>query len=236
MSASIDVSPQGCTEHLLPCAPFHTATWQVGHRTARVKLLYCVVLSRALCAASRPFDPTKATPDTGAWCWVGLPKSILINGKGNYYDCEDVYKREVSTMQLLSVRCSSLVFAGSAPKCWCGTVGLAAVYLLCCCSIGKLCLQGVVADFNLKPLVHTLCCATLLYPASNALTCSIQLLMLLSLLHYLPMIQANKTLPYRPSDKLVTAAAKDLMAPNACVAGQLGPTAEQPACDITSKY
>jgi hypothetical protein len=26
---------------------------------------------------------------------VGLPKSILINGKGNYYDCEDVYKRKV---------------------------------------------------------------------------------------------------------------------------------------------
>eukprot|EP00879_Flechtneria_rotunda_P031612 GHRR01034549.1.p1 GENE.GHRR01034549.1~~GHRR01034549.1.p1 ORF type:complete len:321 (+),score=110.97 GHRR01034549.1:649-1611(+) len=45
---------------------------------------------------NRPFDPTKATGDTGAWCWVGLPKSLLINGKGNYADCEDVYKREVN--------------------------------------------------------------------------------------------------------------------------------------------
>ena len=44
----------------------------------------------------RPFDPTKASNDTGSWCWVGLPKSVLINGQGNYYDCEDPYKRVVS--------------------------------------------------------------------------------------------------------------------------------------------
>lgn len=35
----------------------------------------------------RPFDPTQATSATGSWCWIGLPKSVLINGVGNYYDC-----------------------------------------------------------------------------------------------------------------------------------------------------
>lgn len=45
---------------------------------------------------NRPFDPSKANGSNGQWCWVGVPKSILINGRGNYYDCEDTYKRTVS--------------------------------------------------------------------------------------------------------------------------------------------
>lgn len=51
------------------------------------------------CCWFRPFDPTKATNSTGSWCWVGLPKSVLINGRGNYHDCEDPYKRVVSADQ-----------------------------------------------------------------------------------------------------------------------------------------
>jgi hypothetical protein len=47
------------------------------------------------------------------------------------------------------------------------------------------------------------------------------------------MLQVNKTLPYRSADKPVNTAAKDVLAPNACVAGQLGPTAEPAACDVT---
>lgn len=88
---------------------------------------------------NRPFDPNQASDASGGWCWVGLPKSILLNGKGNYGDCEDVYKRKV-----------------------------------------------------------------------------------------------NESLPLRPADKPATAAAKDLLAPNACVAGQLGPTAEPSSCAIPS--
>eukprot|EP00878_Enallax_costatus_P033800 GHUV01037365.1.p1 GENE.GHUV01037365.1~~GHUV01037365.1.p1 ORF type:complete len:432 (+),score=88.08 GHUV01037365.1:181-1476(+) len=84
---------------------------------------------------NRPFDPSKQTAEAGAWCWVGVPKSLLINGKGNYYECEDPYAR-----------------------------------------------------------------------------------------------QANMTLPNR-SDGYV-AAAKDLMTPNGCVAGQLGATAEPTTCVI----
>ena len=48
------------------------------------------------CRVPRPFDPAQATNETGAWFWVGVPKSILINGKGQYSDCEDVYKRRVN--------------------------------------------------------------------------------------------------------------------------------------------
>jgi L-ascorbate oxidase len=87
---------------------------------------------------NRPFDPTKQTPEAGAWCWVGVPKSLLVNGKGNYYECEDVYTRQV-----------------------------------------------------------------------------------------------NQSLPNR-SDGYI-AAAKDLMTPNGCVAGALGPTAEPTACAIKEK-
>lgn len=71
------------------------------------------------------------------------------------------------------------------------------------------------------------CAARLAASAPPGQKCSRLLLLLL----LLPP-QVNKTLPYRPSDKPVTTAAKDVLAPNACVAGQLGPTAEQPACDI----
>lgn len=63
---------------------------------AACRLLPAVAACAVLCAlCCRPFDPSQATNDTGAWCWVGLPKSILINGKGNYNECEDVYKRQV---------------------------------------------------------------------------------------------------------------------------------------------
>lgn len=54
--------------------------------------------SRALTIAVvifRPFDPAKQTPKSGAWCLEGLPKSLLINGKGNYFECEDPYTRQV---------------------------------------------------------------------------------------------------------------------------------------------
>jgi hypothetical protein len=44
----------------------------------------------------RPFDPAKVTNTSGEWCWMGLPRSILINGKGSYGDCEDVYNRKAS--------------------------------------------------------------------------------------------------------------------------------------------
>jgi len=54
---------------------------------------------QSCCCCYRPFDPTKATNSTGSWCWVGLPKSVLINGRGNYHDCEDPYKRVVSAAQ-----------------------------------------------------------------------------------------------------------------------------------------
>lgn len=45
---------------------------------------------------NRPFDPLQVTNYTGSWFWIGVPKSILINGKGCYWDCEDVYTRAVN--------------------------------------------------------------------------------------------------------------------------------------------
>jgi FtsP/CotA-like multicopper oxidase with cupredoxin domain len=45
---------------------------------------------------NRPFDPAKQTNDTrGKWHWIGLPKSVLINGKGSYAACEDVTTRSL---------------------------------------------------------------------------------------------------------------------------------------------
>lgn len=44
---------------------------------------------------NRPFDPAKVTNTSGQWCWIGMPKSLLINGKGSFSDCEDVYARKV---------------------------------------------------------------------------------------------------------------------------------------------
>lgn len=66
-----------------------------GTLTSECELSLRQCVCCVLLLSCRPFDPTQATSDTGAWCWVGLPKSILLNGKGNYYNCEDVYKREV---------------------------------------------------------------------------------------------------------------------------------------------
>jgi hypothetical protein len=39
------------------------------------------VLLRCLAVFCRPFDPNQATSASGGWCWVGLPRSLLINGK-----------------------------------------------------------------------------------------------------------------------------------------------------------
>lgn len=44
---------------------------------------------------NRPFDPAKVTNTSDQWCWVGLPRSALINGKGSFADCEDVYDRQI---------------------------------------------------------------------------------------------------------------------------------------------
>ena len=38
-------------------------------------------------AAGRPFDTRKADAETGAYGWVDLPQSVLINGRGIFQDC-----------------------------------------------------------------------------------------------------------------------------------------------------
>lgn len=45
------------------------------------------------------------------------------------------------------------------------------------------------------------------------------------------LLQVNKTIPYRPADKSVVAATKDMLI-TPCVAGQLGATAEPTGCDV----
>ena len=37
---------------------------------------------------ARPFAPSKQTPASGKWLWVGLPQAVLVNGKGFYGDCD----------------------------------------------------------------------------------------------------------------------------------------------------
>lgn len=37
---------------------------------------------------ARPFAPSKQTPASGKWLWVGLPQAVLLNGKGFYGDCD----------------------------------------------------------------------------------------------------------------------------------------------------
>ena len=37
--------------------------------------------------APRPFDTNKSTNETGTWRWLGLPQSLLVNGRGFYGDC-----------------------------------------------------------------------------------------------------------------------------------------------------
>jgi hypothetical protein len=49
-------------------------------------LLHLCPRWRAMCA-SRPFDANKTTNETGAWSWVAVPQSILLNGHGFYGDC-----------------------------------------------------------------------------------------------------------------------------------------------------
>ena len=36
----------------------------------------------------RPFDNGKVTNTSGAWQWVGLPQSVLLNGNAFYGDCK----------------------------------------------------------------------------------------------------------------------------------------------------
>lgn len=175
----------------------------------------CHCLRPCLCAAwHRPFDPTKATAETGAWCWVGLPKSLLINGKGNYHDCEDVYKREVGVRAGGQLLCGGCVWGAGLQVLPLSRTSHRAgncVQECMCHALGAPCEDKPPT----QPLTHAAPCRgcrrrTLLLP-----------------------LQVNKTLPYRPADKPATAAAKDLLAPNACVAGQLGPTAEPAGCDVT---
>jgi FtsP/CotA-like multicopper oxidase with cupredoxin domain len=47
---------------------------------------------------NRPFDPAKQQGDdkTGRWHWIGLPKSVLINGQSSYAACEDVTTRSLA--------------------------------------------------------------------------------------------------------------------------------------------
>jgi hypothetical protein len=45
--------------------------------------------------------------------------------------------------------------------------------------------------------------------------------------------QVGAPLGLRPAGQQVAAQAKDLMQPTPCIAGQLGPAAEQPACNVT---
>ncbi|KAF8065871.1 L-ascorbate oxidase [Scenedesmus sp. PABB004] len=134
---------------------------------------------------NRPFDPTKvinasATSDgSGAWCWIGLPKSLLVNGKGNYHQCEDVYKRKA---RCVALRRAAWRCGVQASRC------------------------GAAAS---RPRAAHAAPA----PRRGA--------------------QENETLPFRTDG--YKAAAKDLLTPNGCVAGQLGPTAEQPACSVGYK-
>lgn len=43
--------------------------------------------ARSGCLARRPFDKAKATPASGAWDWVNVPQSIMLNGHAFYGDC-----------------------------------------------------------------------------------------------------------------------------------------------------
>lgn len=43
-----------------------------------------VRLASAVC---RPFDAQKVTNASGAWDWVNVPQSTLLNGHGFYGDC-----------------------------------------------------------------------------------------------------------------------------------------------------
>ena len=45
----------------------------------------------------RPFDPDLANDTTGAWNWVGVPQSILLNGKGFFQDCNLLDGNNTST-------------------------------------------------------------------------------------------------------------------------------------------
>ena len=41
-------------------------------------------MQRCMC---RPFDVQKVSKTSGAWHWVGVPQSTLLNGHGYYGDC-----------------------------------------------------------------------------------------------------------------------------------------------------
>lgn len=92
---------------------------------------------------NRPFDPAKGNSSTpsGGWCWVGLPKSLLINGVGNYFDCEDPYNRQVG--QLLPYRPANNTWNTTAAdvlapnQCVAGQLGGAAQFTGCDVTIGN---------------------------------------------------------------------------------------------------
>ena len=44
-------------------------------------------MSRCSILLCRPFDDKKVTNTSGAWDWVGVPQSTLLNGHGYYGDC-----------------------------------------------------------------------------------------------------------------------------------------------------
>ncbi|KAI8468179.1 MAG: Cupredoxin [Monoraphidium minutum] len=79
---------------------------------------------------NRPFDAEKVTKTSGEWCWIGLPKSLLINGKGAVADCENVFARKVNeTMANGAVATPADVMAPTS--CVAGQLGPAAVWPSC---------------------------------------------------------------------------------------------------------
>eukprot|EP00877_Chromochloris_zofingiensis_P002265 jgi/Chrzof1/12039/Cz06g19030.t1 len=115
---------------------------------------------------NRPFDDTKATNDTGKWFWVGLPKSILINGKGHYGDCEDVYTRKVN--QTLPTGAIANTTDLMIPPGKAGQLGATAAWPTCNVTsfygAGKKCKhEEVVVQPNTTYLMRIINAATLVY-------------------------------------------------------------------------
>lgn len=79
---------------------------------------------------NRPFDPNQQTTDSGNWCWVGVPKAILLNGKGNYYGCEDVYTRQVGQPMWNGQNATAADLMSPSP-CVAGQLGGSAAWSMC---------------------------------------------------------------------------------------------------------
>ena len=52
----------------------------------------------------RPFDKKKVTPASGAWDWVAVPQSILLNGHAFYGDCALLEGTNTATAPRCSVQ------------------------------------------------------------------------------------------------------------------------------------